>query len=267
MAAEQQAKSGAEIIQHHLQNLTIGDPNSFWSLNLDTLFFSIILGASFCGFLYYISKKLQTGVPSFAQNLAEMIFDFVDNNIKEFLGESRRDIGSLAMAAFLWVLLWNTMDLIPVDLLPAIAEIFGIHHLKIVPSTDMNATFAISITVVSLTYVYAFKNNHGFIGLLRSMGTHPFEAPNLIGKVLLFPLNFLLRLVEDIAKLISLSLRLYGNLFAGELIFILISLLPVLVQFLPGGIWAIFHILVVCIQAYVVMVLSVVYLSLVQAHH
>ncbi|MBR1375122.1 MAG: F0F1 ATP synthase subunit A [Cardiobacteriaceae bacterium] len=260
-------QSGAEIIQHHLQNLVIGERGSFWSLDVDTLLFSTLLGALFCGFFYFIAKRMQSGVPGFAQNVAEMAFDFVDNTVKSFFGESRADVGSLALTIFCWVLLWNIMDLIPVDLLPAIASMFGIHHLKIVPSTDSNATFAISITVITLTYIYAFKNNHGFFGLIKSMGGHPFESKNFLFKIILFPINLVMRIIEDMAKVISLSLRLYGNLFAGELVFILIGLLPFFVQFLPGGAWAIFHILIVSIQAYIIMILTVVYISMVEAHH
>ena len=164
------------------------------------------------------------------------------------------------------MLLWNVMDMVPVDFLPGVAAQFGIHHLKIVPSTDANATFALSITVVVLTYIYLFKN-HGSFGFVKALGGHPFEANSLAGKLLLYPINLALKIVEDFAKMISLSLRLFGNLFAGELVFILIAFLPWFIQFAPGGVWAIFHILIVSLQAYIAMVLSIVYLSMTEPHH
>lgn len=256
--------TSAEIIHHHMVNLTVGE--GFWALHLDTLFFSILLGCSFCWLFYSIGKKAESGVPGFAQNVAEMVFDFIDNTVKGFFGESRSDIGSLALTLFCWIFFWNVMDLIPVDLLPSMAKLIGIPYLKIVPSTDPNATFALSISVVLITLVYTFRNNHGLLGMLRAMGTHPFESSGLIGKILLFPANFALRIVEDMAKIISLALRLFGNLFAGEIVFILITFLPFWSQWLPGGAWAIFHILVVTLQAYVFMILTIVYMSMVEKH-
>lgn len=255
--------SGA-YIHHHMTNLTIGE--GFWALNLDTLFFSILLGVLFCGFFYWVAKRATSGVPGFAQNLAEMVFDFVDGAVKDFFGKSRADIGSLALTIFVWVLLWNTMDLVPVDLLPDIASKMHIPYLKVVPSTDVNATFALSITVVILTYIYTYKSQHGFKGFILALGGHPFEAKGVIPRILLYPVNFALKIVEDFAKIISLSLRLFGNLFAGELVFVLIALLPFFVQFLPGGAWAIFHILIVFLQAYIIMILTIVYMSLTQSH-
>ena len=264
MAAHGGEQTSAEFIQHHMTNLVIGE--GFWAVHIDTLIFSILLGGAFCYFLRKMALKAHSGVPSWSLNLAEMIFDFVDGTVKDFFGESRRDIGSLAMTIFCWVLLWNTMDLVPVDLLPGAAALLGVPYLKVVPSTDVNATFALSITVVALMYIYGFKANGGAFGLSKSMGTHPFDAKSPILKVILFPINFSLRVIEDFAKIISLSLRLFGNLFAGELVFVLIALLPFFVQFIPGGAWAIFHILIVTLQAYLFMILTVVYLSMAESH-
>lgn len=267
MAAVEHAAepTSAEFIQHHMTNLTIGD-GGFWTLHLDTLFFSILLGVLFCWFLYAMAKKAHSGVPGFWLNIAEMAFDFVDGTVKDFYGESRRDIGSLALTIFCWVLLWNTMDLIPVDLLPSTASLLGIPYLRVVPSADANATFALSLTVMFLVYFYGIRANHGPVGMLKAMGSHPFSAESLVLKIILFPINFGLRIIEDFAKVISLSLRLFGNMFAGELVFILIALLPFFVQFIPGGAWAIFHILVVTLQAYIIMILAIVYLSMSESH-
>lgn len=254
----------SDFINHHLTNLSVGE--GFWALHLDTLFFSIALGVLLCWFLRRVALKAHAGVPGFAQNFAEMIFDFVDGVVKDFFGESRQDIGSLALTIFCWVLLWNIMDLLPVDLLPSMASLVGIPYLKVVPSTDPNATFALSIIIVILTYVYLFRNSRSAKNFFVALGSHPFEAEKPLNKILLFPVNFMLKIVEDLAKVISLSLRLFGNLFAGELVFILIALLPFFVQFIPGGAWAIFHILIVTLQAYVFMILSIVYLSMAESH-
>ena len=264
MAAHGGEQTSAEFIQHHMTNLVVGE--GFWAVHIDTLLFSILLGVAFCYFLRRMALKAHSGVPSWSLNLAEMVFDFVDGTVKDFFGESRRDIGSLAMTIFCWILLWNAMDLVPVDLLPGAAALVGVPYLKVVPSTDVNATFALSITVVALMYIYGFKANGGAWGMFKSMGAHPFDAQSPILKVILFPINFALRLIEDFAKIISLSLRLFGNLFAGELVFVLIALLPFFVQFIPGGAWAIFHILIVTLQAYLFMILTVVYLSMAEAH-
>ncbi len=256
--------TSAAFIEHHMTNLTIG--KGFWALHLDTLFFSILLGTLFCAFLYAMAKRAHTGVPGFWMNIAEMLHEFVDTTVRDFFATSRRDIGSLALTIFCWVLLWNVMDLIPVDLLPSAASLIGIPYLKVVPSTDANATFALSITVVTLMYVYAVRSNHGIFAMLKSMGGHPFAASAPALKIVLFPINFILRIIEDFAKIISLSLRLFGNLFAGELVFVLIALLPFFLQFIPGGIWAIFHILIVTLQAYIFMILAIVYLSMAESH-
>lgn len=256
--------SRAAFIEHHMTNLSVGE--GFFALHLDTLFFSILLGALFCAFLYAMAKRAHTEVPGFWMNIAEMLHEFVDTTVRDFFGTSRRDVGSLALTIFCWVLLWNTMDLIPVDLLPSAARLIGIPYLKVVPSTDVNATFALSLTIVILTYIYALRSNHGLFATLDSMGSHPFAARHPLLKILFFPINFILRIIEDFAKVISLSLRLFGNLFAGELVFVLIALLPFFLQFIPGGAWAIFHILIVTLQAYIFMILAIVYLSMAESH-
>ena len=208
--AEQNA---AEIINHHMTNLSIGE--GFWSLHIDTLFFSILLGSLFCWWMRKMGLRALQHLennepPSFAVNVAEMAFDFVDGVVKDFFGKSRADIGSLALTIFCWVFFWNVMDMIPVDFMPGVAAQFGIHHLKIVPSTDANATFAISITIIALTYIYLLKNNSPF-GFIKAMGNHPFESESLIGKILFYPINLALKLIEDFAKMIFSATSLPGN--------------------------------------------------------
>ena len=258
-------QSSEEIIHHHLTHLNAG--SGFWSLDIDTLLFSMALGALFCWWFYRMAQQLASGKATFGSTIAMMIFKFIDGTVKELFGYSRADIGSLALVIFVWVFLWNTMDMIPVDLIPNIASYLGIHYFKIVPSVNPNATFGISIVVILLTYIYLYKNSHGLNGFIKSIGSHPFEAHGALGKIVLYPINLGLKIIEDVAKMVSLAMRLYGNMFAGELVFVLISLLPWPAQILPGGAWAIFHILVISVQAYVAMILSVVYLSMTEVQH
>lgn len=262
--AEASSLTPVEYIHHHLTNLSLGE--GFWTLNIDTLFFSIVLGGLICWFMRSMALKSAAGETGKLVMFAEMIYEFIDGSVKDFFHQSRSDVGSLAFTIFCWVLLWNTMDILPVDLLPAAAQVVGIPYLRIVPSTDTNATFALSITVVIVMFVFAYRANNGIFGFLKSLGAHPFESPVKAVQMLLFPINVLLRIIEDLAKVISLSLRLFGNFFAGELIFVLIALLPWFIQFIPGVPWAVFHVLIIILQAYIFMILTIVYLSSVEMH-
>lgn len=259
-------------IQHHLKNLSFNfetfdfTSNGFWTLHLDTLFFSIFLGSMFCFFMWRIAKKATSGLPSKSQNLVELLFEFTDSQVKDaFHGESIL-IAPLALTIFVWVLLMNLMDLLPVDLLPSIAHLMGINYLRVVPTTDLNLTFALSLSVFCLIIFYSIKIK-GIKGFAKEIATVPFGAKSLWMKIILFPANFILKMVEELAKPISLALRLFGNLYAGELIFILIASLPWWAQWVLGGPWAIFHILVVVLQAFIFMVLTIVYISLAHEDH
>lgn len=244
-------------IVHHLTPLTVGE--GFWTLHLDTLFFSAVLGALFIWFFKSVAERVTTGVPGFAQNFAEMLIEFVDQQVKDtFHGESKL-IAPLALTIFCWVLLWNTMDLLPVDLLSLISSVMGIEYLRVVPSTDLNATFALSISVFLLIIFYSIKIK-GVFGFAKELTCTPFGP-------WMMPFNLLLKIVEEIAKPISLALRLFGNLYAGELIFILIALLPAFLQPLLSFPWAIFHLLIILLQAFIFMVLTVVYLSMAHEDH
>ena len=170
-----------------------------------------------------------------------------------------RFIGPLALTIFVWVFLMNFMDLIPVDLLPLMGHAMGLHALRVVPTTDLTLTFALSISVFLILFVYKFRYK-GVWGFIKDMTCHPFPP-------FLFPINLVLRLVEEFAKPISLSLRLFGNLYAGEIIFILIALMPPWIQWSLGGVWAIFHILVITLQAFIFMMLTIVYISMAQENH
>ncbi|HEY8157530.1 MAG: F0F1 ATP synthase subunit A [Methylobacter sp.] len=258
MATEAHAAEGATgYIIHHLTSLTVGE--GFWALNLDTLFFSAVLGGLFVWFFKMAAERATAGVPGLMQNFVEMLIEFVDTQVKDSFHGKNKLIAPLALTIFCWVFLWNFMDLFPVDILPLIGSMMGIEYLRVVPSTDLNATFAMSISVFCLIIFYSIKVK-GPWGFAKELMFQPF-GPWLL------PFNLLLKLVEEIAKPISLALRLFGNLYAGELIFILIALLPWQLQPVLSFPWAIFHILIITLQAFIFMVLTIVYLSMAHEDH
>ncbi|MGZ8189747.1 MAG: F0F1 ATP synthase subunit A [Methylococcaceae bacterium] len=258
MATEVHAAEGATgYIIHHLTPLHFGE--GFWTLNLDTLFFSAVLGALFIWFFKMAAEKATAEVPSLVQSFAEMLIEFVDSQVKDSFHGHSKLIAPLALTIFCWVFLWNFMDLFPVDILPLIGSLMGVDYLRVVPSTDLNATFAMSISVFCLIIFYSIKIK-GAWGFAKELTLQPF-GPWLL------PFNLLLKLVEEIAKPISLALRLFGNLYAGELIFILIALLPWYIQPVLSFPWAIFHILIITLQAFIFMVLTIVYLSMAHEDH
>ncbi|MES1929135.1 F0F1 ATP synthase subunit A [Salinisphaera dokdonensis CL-ES53] len=278
-SAEEGGSAATQYIQHHLSNLQFdltsmsfdGHASGFWVLNVDSLFFAIVLGVFFLFFFRMAAKKATASEPGGLQNFVEMIVDFTDTQVRDIYHGDSKLIAPLALTIFVWVFLMNFMDLIPVDALPAAAQASGIDYLKVVPSTDLNITFGLSLSVFALMMFYSVKIKGG-LGFLKETLTHPFGP-------WLAPFNFALFVVETVAKPVSLSLRLFGNLYAGELIFILIavftlgagaSLLAVpmfILQVLLGVGWAIFHILVITLQAYIFGMLTIVYLSMAQEHH
>jgi len=257
--------SSTDYIQHHLQNLTWSwrevhlGASPFWTLNIDTLFFSISLGTFFLFLFYTAAKRATSHTPGKLQNVVESLVVFVDTQVKEAFHGENPLIGPLALTIFVWVFLMNFMDLIPVDLLPAIADRMGITHLRVVPTTDPNLTFGLSLGVFFLIIYYNFKVK-GVVGFTKEVLSHPFP-------IWLFPFNVLLRIVEEVAKPISLSLRLFGNLFAGELIFVLIAILPWWAQWPLGGVWAIFHLLIILLQAFIFMTLTIIYMGMAHESH
>ncbi|MDT8409260.1 MAG: F0F1 ATP synthase subunit A [Wenzhouxiangellaceae bacterium] len=252
--------SPTEYVSHHLEHLTVGE--GLWTFHVDTLFFSIALGALMVLMFWLAARRATSGVPGKLQNFVEVLVDFVDNSVKESFHGPRTFVAPLALTIFVWVFLWNLMDLVPVDYIPLFAhDVLGLEYMRVVPSADVNAPFALSLSVFVLILVYSIKGK-GFAGFGREMLFHPFGR-----SIFLWPANILLNVVELIAKPVSLALRLFGNLYAAELIFILIAMLPWWVQFLPGGAWAVFHILVVPLQAFIFMTLTVVYLSLAYEEH
>lgn len=247
-------------VTHHLQHLQVGE--GFWTFNIDTLFFSWLTGLIMIGLLWFGARKATAGVPGKLQNFVEMLIEFADNSVKESFHGPRNFVGPLALTIFIWVLFWNLLDLIPVDWFPKFAhDVLGLEYLRIVPSADPNATFALSLSVLVLILFYSVKGK-GIGGFGKELLTHPFG-----GNPLLVPFNLILNAVELIAKPVSLALRLFGNLYAAELIFILIAMLPWWIQWIPGGAWALFHILVIPLQAFIFMTLTIVYISLAYEEH
>ncbi len=280
--------TSSEYIKHHLQNLTCGIQEGhvhcahdaaeakalgFWALNVDTFLVSLILGAVFLYFFHRAAKNASAGIPGTLQNFVEWIIEFIDTSVRGSFTAKNDMVAPLALTVFAWVFLMNLMDLIPIDFGPQFVEAMGVSHFKFVPSTDPNATFGMSLSVFALVLYYSFKMK-GAGGFFAELAFQPFPK-------FLLPVNLLLEGVNLIAKPISLALRLFGNMYAGEMIFILIALM--------GGAWAtaslgnvtlfgsqillslgwgIFHILIVTLQAFIFMTLTIVYLDMAhQEHH
>ncbi|MCM8595941.1 F0F1 ATP synthase subunit A [Accumulibacter sp.] len=255
MASGEALTSSAYIV-HHLTNLTVG--NGFWTVHLDSLIVSGLLGLfAFVG-MARLAAKASVTKPGKLQTLVEMICSFVDQQAKDTYHGRSPLVTPLAITIFIWVFLMNLMDLIPVDFIPMFLALFGVHYFKVVPTTDPNLTFALSLSVFTIMMVMNVKVK-GLGGFLHEVFTVPFGAK-------LAPVNLLFRIIEDIAKPISLSLRLFGNMYAGEMVFILIALLGFwqLPLALP---WALFHILIITLQAFVFMMLTIVYLSMASESH
>lgn len=249
-------------IEHHLTNLTYpltGEASGFWVLNLDTMFFSVLLGVAFLWFFGRIARRATSGVPSGLQNFVEVMVEFVDTQVKDTFHSRNALIAPMALSIFMWVFLMNLMDLVPVDLLPALAHLVGINYLRVVPTTDLNTTLGMSLSVFILILFFNIKVK-GPGGFGKEILSSPFG-------IKFFPVNIAFRFVDEIAKPLSLSLRLFGNMYAGELIFILIALMPWYVQWGPGFLWAVFHILIITLQAFIFMMLSIVYLSMAHESH
>ena len=246
----------------------------FWTVNLGTVFFSTFLGGLFLIAFYTAAKKATSGVPGKLQNFVEVMYEFADGQVKDCFKGDRTFIAPLALTIFVWVFLMNFMDILPVDLLPAIAHKMGLPYLRAVPTADLNLTLGLSVSVFFLIIFYSLKIK-GVSGFTKELTMQPFNH------VAAIPVNFILEGVGLVAKPISLALRLFGNLYAGELIFILLALLSLNAAWpvsIGGGVlsfaqillalgWSIFHILVITLQAFIFMVLTIVYLSLAHESH
>ncbi len=267
------AGSPAEYISHHIQNLTLGTRSDgtlgfahsaqeakemgFMAINVDTMFWSLLTGIVFCWLFRMVAVAASVQKPSRWQLCVEMIVEMVAGSVRDAFHGRNALIAPLALTIFVWIFLMNLMDLVPVDFVPQLAHLVGLEYMKMVPTTDVNATFGMSLSVFALMIFYGIKVK-GFGGFFGELAFHPF------GKAFL-PVNLVLETVSLLAKPLSLSLRLFGNMFAGELVFVLIAaLIPFWLQWALSVPWAIFHILVITLQAYIFMMLTIVYLG--QSH-
>lgn len=270
----------SEYIKHHLTNASMCNTENgvafnkacadagFWTWHVDTLAWSIGLGILFLWFFRSVAKKATSGVPSKTQTFVEIVVGFVNENVTSTFHGKSTLIGPLSLTIFCWVILMNLMDLVPVDVLPSIAGLIGEHgfgmdpkdvYMKVVPTTDLNVTAALALGVFFLILYYSIKMK-GFGGFTKEMTMTPFNHWAFI------PVNFILESITLLARPFSLSLRLFGNLYASELIFILIATVG-LMQLPLHFAWAVFHLLVLPLQAFIFMMLTIVYLSLASEKH
>jgi F-type H+-transporting ATPase subunit a len=264
-----------EYIVHHLTHNVV--PVNGDGFHFDSWLVALAVGLLGCFLMWSQARKATAGVPSKGQAFVEMVVEFVDSQVKDTFHGDRRFIAPLALTIFVWVFFMNAMDLLPLDLLSgavtATAGTEAAHHFKfrMVPTADVNTTFALSITVFFLIIFYSIKAKGGW-GLTKELFTSPFHAHGTFAKIVLALPNLFLNLVEYLSKPVSLGMRLFGNMYAGELVFMLISGLFLSWVTFPFGvafnsIWAIFHILIIALQAFIFMVLTVVYLAMAHEHH
>lgn len=279
------AESPGVYITHHITFLTNHAPHGivdFSVVNYDTVFFSILLALVFGGLFYRVARRATTGVPGKLQCAIEMLVEFVDAQVRDAFAGAGPLIAPLAITIFCWVLLFNLMDIIPIDLFPNAAQAAGLGHLRIVPSTDLNVVFGLSIPVFLLIIFYNIKMK-GFGGFVGSLTLHPFSSKNWLVQALFVPVNFVMELPSFLARPVSLALRLYGNMYAGEMVFALLALLTlssataslatfsgwvwIVLQVILGIAWTLFDIFVALLQAFIFMMLTIVYLSQASEHH
>lgn len=259
MSATGEVLTPQGYISHHLTHLQVG--SGFWTVNIDSMIFSVVLGALFIWLFRKVAVKATSGVPGKLQCFVEMLVEFVSGNVKDIFHGRNKVIAPLALTVFVWIFLMNLMDLIPVDFIPHAAQLMGIPYLRVVPSADVNITMSMALGVFFLILYYSIKVK-GIGGFVKELTLQPFNHPAAI------PVNLILETVTLISKPVSLGLRLFGNMYAGELIFILIAgLLPWWSQWILSVPWAIFHILIITLQAFIFMVLTIVYLSMAQEDH
>jgi F-type H+-transporting ATPase subunit a len=286
MAAEAVANEGAahaptagEYIIHHLQHLQNTHQHGvadFSVVNLDSMFFTIVIGVLGCWLLWLAARKATSGVPGRFQAAVELLVEMVDSQAKGIVhnAQSRKLVAPLALTVFVWIFLLNAMDLLPVDLLPWIGEhVFGLAHLRVVPTADLSITMGLSLGVLIVCLIYNVKIK-GAGGWIHELFSAPFGD-----KWFLYPVNFLMQIIEFVAKTVSHGMRLFGNMYAGELIFMLIALmggafalsatgiLLTIGHIVAGSVWAIFHILIITLQAFVFMMLTLVYVGQAHDHH
>jgi len=261
-------ESPTEYIQHHLTFMVkqVGS-TSFWAVNTDTIVTSIVLGVIGLGFMWLVTRKATAGVPSKTQAFVELCVNFVNDQVKGIYHGESLWVAPIALTVFVWVVLMNSMDILPVDIVSSALGAMGLHFWRVVPTADVNTTFALALTVFGLMVTYGIKHK-GLVGWTKELFVAPFGKHPI-----LWPFNFLFNLVEFISKPLSHSLRLFGNIYAGEIIFLLLGMWAAsgLVGTFFSGVlnlgWAIFHILIVLLQAYIFMMLTIVYISMGEESH
>ena len=275
MAAEEHQLDATTYIQHHLSFFTkpVNEAGGFWTINYDTVITSAILGVLVLGFIWLVTRKASSGVPSKTQAFVELSVNFVNEQVKSLFHHDYKFVAPVALTVFVWVLFMNAMDFLPVDVMAWIYEhVFHLHTWRSVPTADVNTTFALSLSVFALMIFYSIKIK-GLGGWLHELYATPFGIGPWWAAPFLIPFNLLFNLIEYVSKPLSHSLRLYGNMYAGEIIFLLLGLWAAtgLWGVFFGGLahvaWSIFHILIVGLQAYIFMMLTVVYISMAHEHH
>lgn len=280
MSAESGSGGLTEYIKHHLHHLqwNYGD-SKFETINLDSVFFLLLAVVVFLFVFLRVARRATSGVPGKLQCAIEMVVTGIDGLVRETFHGQSKFIAPMAVTIFALVFLMNFMDMIPVDLLPWAATHAGVNYLRVVPTADLNTTIGMSLGVFLLIHWFGIKHK-GMKLFVAEAFTAPFHAHGMVGKILLAPANLLLRLIEEMVRPLSLSLRLFGNMYAGELIFILIAVMTLgaaldsamtyvmaPVQFIAGFVWTAFHILVITLQAFIFMMLTIVYLSMASEKH
>lgn len=282
--------SPSEYVSHHLKHWAVQvGPGGFWTVHVDSILMSVMIGLLGIGAFWWMGRRATAGVPGRFQAFIELAVEFIDTQVRDVFHGNRKFVAPLALTIFVWIFLMNAVKLLPLDLPPMIAAALGAHYFRAVPTTDLNITLAMSTTVLILMLGFAVKAKGGF-GFGKELMTAPFHGSNPLVNLLLVPANFGLNVIEYLSKPVSLAMRLFGNMYAGELVFMLIALLAMaggqlmfgegatlasqaggLLAFagavLAGAGWSIFHILVISLQAFIFMILTVVYLSMATEHH
>jgi F-type H+-transporting ATPase subunit a len=262
--------NATDYIQHHLTFLTkpVGE-GGFWALNVDSVITAVLLGVAGLGVLWWIVRGATAGVPNRRQAFVELAFDFIDEQVKGIFhhGDRNRFVAPAALTVFVWVLLMNAMDFLPIDIVVGGLEALGLHAWRPVPTADVNTTFALALSVWLLMIGFSIAAK-GLGGWIHELFCAPFGS-----NPLLWPANLMFNFIEYVSKPLSHALRLFGNMYAGEIIFLLLWLLAAtgifgtLIATVLGLGWAIFHILIVVLQAYIFMMLTVVYIAMAHEHH
>jgi F-type H+-transporting ATPase subunit a len=281
MMVEEEVSGGVtEYIKHHLTHLTVDTGHgAFWAFHLDSIFFTVVISAIFIAVLALAARRATSGVPGKLQSAIELLVEFVDDMVKDTYHGSNKFIAPLAITIFCIVFLENFMDILPVDALPAAAKLFGVEHLRTVATADLNTTVGMALGVFILIQWVGITHK-GFGTFAGEWFTAPFHAHGTLLKIVLAPINFVFRVIEEVVRPLSLSMRLFGNMYAGELIFLLIACFTLGAalnhistyvlggaQFIAGAVWTLFHYLIITLQAFIFMVLTIVYVGISSEKH